>query len=74
MRLRVWAQLLRGSTFFQGGQVTYTIRADVIAAEATQVRNSVSITPSVSPPDSNPANDVAVDSDVVVLFLDGFED
>ena len=66
--------IIAGINILPGGQVTYTIRADVIAAEATQVRNSVSITPSVSPPDSNPANDVAVDSDVVVLFLDGFED
>ena len=66
--------IVAGINILAGGQVTYSILADVLAAEATTVSNSVSITPSTSPPDSNPINDVATDTDVVAVYLDGFED
>ena len=66
--------IVAGINILAGGQVTYTILADVIADEATQLTNSVSITPSLSPPDVNPLNDVATDTDIVAVFVEGFEE
>ena len=66
--------IVAGINILAGGNVTYTIRADVSAAEATLVRNSVRITPSLSPPDANPANNTATDTDIVAVFVEGFEE
>ena len=57
-----------------GGEVTYTVRADVTATEPASITHSARIVPAATPPDTNASNDVASDTDFVALYLDGFED
>lgn len=65
--------IVAGLGLAAGGTVSYSILATVNAPEGSQVENRVQITPSIAPPDSNSGNDVAIDSDPVGLFANGFE-
>ena len=57
-----------------GGEVVYTARANVVATEPGTVTQSALIVPASTPPDSDASNNSASDTDIVALYLDGFED
>lgn len=65
--------IVAGVGLAAGGTVSYSILATVNAPEGSLVENRVQITPTITPPDSNGSNDVAIDSDPVGLFANGFE-
>jgi len=57
-----------------GGEVIYTVRADVTATEPASITHTARIVPASNPPDTDASNDVATDTDIVALYVDGFED
>ncbi len=56
-----------------GGQLIYTLTADVIGTESDAIINTAILTPPDVPADRNLSNNTATDSDPVGLFVDNFE-